>query len=491
VPDPPPPPTTEIGPETSVPDSASPGSSIPSSSEPATSPAGELRWEQFTEGIEFASLQVPVDYEDPDGDQFDLFMIRRLADDQENRIGTLLINPGGPGAAGSEYALAADQVFGEELLERFDIIGWDPRGTGLSQPPIDCIDDYDRYFASSDVTPDDEGERQAIIDLAEELADECVAANGDTLQHVGTNNSARDIDAIRRALGEDTISYFGFSYGSELGGTWATMFPETVRAAVLDGAADPAANLDEHALQQAQGFEAALTTFLDQCSADTTCEFHNGGEAEAAYDQLMADLDADPIPSEPDRPDVNLQVAQQAVIQSMYLDSQWPDLAAALEAAESGDGAGLLALYDKYYRRATDGSWSNLLEAYQTISCADKVERPSIAESDALAASAHEVAPRTSARTVGEYMCTFVPPSLEPRSEITGAGAGPIVVVGTTGDPATPLASTRAMDAALEDGRLVVVTANQHTGYDVNDCINDVVHRYLVDLEAPTDDTAC
>jgi pimeloyl-ACP methyl ester carboxylesterase len=480
-----------VPPGSTVPSTA-PDASGPDATDPdAPAPTGELDWEEFADGLEFATLSVPVDYDDPDGDQFDLFMVRRLADDQENKIGSLLINPGGPGVAGSDYAFGADQLFGEELLQRFDIIGWDPRGTGLSQSPIDCIDDYDRYYASSDITPDDEAERQYNVDLAEEFAEECVAANDDILQHVGTNDSARDIDAIRRALGEDQISYFGFSYGSELGGTWATMFPETVRAAVLDGASDPNAGQEEHSLQQAKGFDTALATFLAQCSDDTTCEFHNDGDAEGAFDRLMAELDENPIPSDPDRPDVNLQVARQGVAEAMYLDDLWPDLAAGLADAQAGDGSGLLALHDRYYRRTEDGSWTNLHEAYQAISCADDVERPSVAESDAFAAELNAVAPRLQPQTNGDYMCTFFPPSLEPRGVITGVGAGPIVVIGTTGDAATPLDSTRAMDAALEDGRLVIVTANQHTGYDVNDCVNEVVHRYLVDLQAPADETQC
>ena len=205
---------------------------------------------------------MPVDYDDPDGPTFELFVARRLADDQENKIGTLLVNPGGPGFGGSDFAIYADQVYGEPLLERFDIVGWDPRGTGQSEPAIDCIDDYDRYFAGTDITPDDDAERQQIVDLAEEFAHECVTNNTDYIEHIGTNNSARDMDAIRQALGEDEISYFGFSYGSELGATWATLFPETVRAAVLDGASDPNADGIEGSLQQVAGFEATLTTYL-------------------------------------------------------------------------------------------------------------------------------------------------------------------------------------------------------------------------------------
>ena len=250
-----------------TPSTGAPVTDPPSTDSPTTGPqpsndSSSLEWEELDEGVETATLEVPVDYEDPDGPTFDLFLARRLADDQDNKIGSLLVNPGGPGFGGADFALFAEQIYGQPLLDRFDIIGWDPRGTGLSDPPIDCIDDYDRYFASTDITPDDDTERQEIIDLAEEFTAACEEANGDILPFIGTNNSARDMDSIRRALGEEQISYLGFSYGSELGAVWATLFPETVRAAVLDGAADPNADPLESSIQQSQGFEGTLTTYL-------------------------------------------------------------------------------------------------------------------------------------------------------------------------------------------------------------------------------------
>ena len=170
---------------------------------------------------------------------FELNVARHLARSRSERIGSLLVNPGGPGFGGTDFALHADQIYGQALLDHFDIVGWDPRGTGASEPAIDCIDDYDHFFATGDITPDDAAERQQLVDLAKEFATDCVDKNAAYIQYVGTNNSARDMDAIRAALGEEKISYFGFSYGSELGATWATLFPTTVRAAVLDGAVDP------------------------------------------------------------------------------------------------------------------------------------------------------------------------------------------------------------------------------------------------------------
>ncbi len=181
----------------------------------------------------------------------------------------MLANRGGPGAEGASLALNATGYFDSEITDNFDVIGWDPRGTGQSEGAVDCIDDteYDRFFANLDVTPDDAAERSAIVDTAEEFAQRCID-RVEHLQDVGTNNSARDMDAIRQALGVEQISYFGFSYGSELGGVWTTLFPSTVRAAVFDGASDPNADALERTLQQGAGFEAALDTFLAQCSAE-------------------------------------------------------------------------------------------------------------------------------------------------------------------------------------------------------------------------------
>lgn len=432
-------------------------------------------------GVEVGTFTVPIDYSDPSKGMFDLNVARHLANDKSQRIGSLLVNPGGPGAAGVDLAIYADLNYDKSLLDHFDIVAWDPRGTGASTPAIDCTDDYDHFYAAGDITPDDAAERQQLVDLAKEFATDCIDKNGSFYQYVGTNNSARDMDAIRGALGESKISYFGYSYGSELGAVWATLFPSTVRAAVLDGAVDPTVSAEEQNIEQSKGFEASLDTFLSQCSADTTCAFNNGGHADTAYDQLMTSLDATPIPGKPGRPDVSLAVAVTGVAEAMYDDSTWPELADALAAAQKGDGAGLMKLYDEYNFIKADGTYENVIEAFQVISCMDTTERPSVAQSDAEVPAEQAAAPRINKRSVGDYFCTFFPPPRDPEMTITGAGAGPIVVVGTTGDPATPLAGAQKMADSLEGGRLVTVVGNQHTGYGVNECSTRTVDDYLVD----------
>jgi pimeloyl-ACP methyl ester carboxylesterase len=449
-----------------------------------------IEWTSLSDRVDEGRITVPVDYDDPQGATIDLYVARHKASNAS--VGPMLSNRGGPGAEGASLALNASGYFESDIVDNFDIIGWDPRGTGQSEGVVDCVDDdeYDRFFSTLDITPDDDGERQAIVDLAEEFAQRCID-RVEHLQSVGTNNSARDMDAIRQALGAEQVSYFGFSYGSELGGVWATLFPSTVRAAVFDGALDPAASPLEVSLQQGAGFEAALATFLAECSADADCAFHNGGDAEGAYDALMAALDASPVASVDGRPPVDRGVAAIATAQAMYADTYWPAFERALEDAAAGDGAGLLQLHDAYYGRAADGTYGNLIESFQAINCADDAERLTVEESDAEAAEILAAAPRIFPYTTGSYSCTFFPEAIDPRIEITGAGAGPIVVIGTTGDPATPLASSRAMADALEDGRLVVVDANQHTGYRGEPCVQGIVHTYLLTLVAPDDGTNC
>ncbi|MDP4650070.1 MAG: alpha/beta hydrolase, partial [Ilumatobacteraceae bacterium] len=256
-------------PSTDFPDTSSGGSNTTFSTSDFATPT--ISWDSCGSSLECGYIDVPVNYDDVNSDTTALYVVKHAATDADARIGSLLVNPGGPGFGGSYLAEAAANIYSPAILSSFDIIGWDPRGTGNSIPAIDCTDDYDRFFASSDITPDTAQERADIVASSEEFTQTCFDNNGDLLPYIGTNNVARDMDMIRRALGEDKISYFGFSYGSELGATWTTMFPETVRAAVLDGASDPNADDLVGTLQQNKGFEESIATFLASCSADSSC----------------------------------------------------------------------------------------------------------------------------------------------------------------------------------------------------------------------------
>lgn len=473
--------------------SGSVGSTTSSSQSPTTTDVPRLEWSPCAPGTKSplcATLKVPFDYENPSLGSFSLKVVKRPAGDPGGRIGSLLVNPGGPGYGGSYLAESAESFFSGDLLARFDIVGWDPRGTGESTPAVDCIDEYDPYFAL-DPTPETPVQKQALIDASAEFNRGCSERSGAILAHISTNNTARDMDTLRRALGEDTISYFGFSYGSELGATWTTMFPDTVRAAVLDGSVDPSADYMEEGVLQAKGFENELTKFLALCSDTPSCPFHSAGNAERAFDDLMESLDSSPLKVSANRAPVNQAVALNAVAQAMYSSSMWGSLEQALADARRGDGAGLLDLNDQYYERAADGTYGNELEAFLAISCIDSVIPDSVEEADKSIPRVREVAPRLWPVFTSQYSCHMWPAPADPRIDITGAGAGPIVVVGTTGDAATPLAGTRAMAGTLQDGRLIVVSANQHTGYGANACVVGAVDDYLITGEVDFSEKSC
>lgn len=473
------------------------GSSAPDTTAGSTTTAaptpGEpvIAWRECEDdaALDCGTIFVPYDHDDPDRGLFTLQLVRRPANDPAGRIGPMLVNPGGPGFGGTYLAREATSYFGQDVLDRFDIVGWDPRGTGRSSPAVDCIDDYDAHF-SVDISPDDASERIALREANRSFAESCGVRSAEILPWVSTNASARDIDWIRRALGVERITYFGFSYGSELGATWATMFPGTVRAAVLDGATDPTLGAAQAALGQARGFEAQLTAFLQDC-ATRGCTFATGGDPFAAYDRIISRLDSRPLSTTTGRPALNQSRAYFGVATALYSASRWRDLADALDEARRGSGAALLALHDTYFQRRPDGSWGNELDAFTAIGCLDTdfARDPDAYES--LEPQLRSAAPRMWPLFAHATQCAYWTADPDPRIAITGAGAGTIVVIATTGDAATPLAGTRAMAAALEDGRLVIVEADRHTGYGVNDCVVSTVDEYVLTAGAAFTEKRC
>jgi pimeloyl-ACP methyl ester carboxylesterase len=440
--------------------------------------------------VECGNIEVPFDYADPEQGSFVLYVKKHNAASPADRIGSMMVNPGGPGFGGSSLADDARYYFSQDLIDRFDIVAWDPRGTGESTPAVNCVDTFDEYFGL-DSPPETPDEKQALIDASQAFNDKCAENSGTILPYISTQASAQDINSLRLALGEEKVSYFGFSYGSELGTTWATMFPETVRAIVVDGAVDPNASSTEEGMNQAKGFEGQLATFLKQCSEKTTCAFHNGGKAEAAFDKLVLDIDTTPLEVSKDRTPVTQGVLFTAVAQAMYSDYYWPQLSEALSEAQNGDGKGILQLYDDYYQRKDDGTYGNELEAFLAISCLDDPGATSTEEVDSHIEDFIAAAPRLGGNFAYGYSCALWPVKQAAKVNITGKGAGPIVVVGTTGDPATPLDSTRKMALSLEQGILIVVDANQHTGYGANNCVVKAVDDYLINLSVPKNETTC
>lgn len=456
-------------------------------------PESTLRWTSIDGGLEEAVLAVPLDHDDPNGRSIDLKILRRPADDPSARIGSMIVNPGGPGFGAAVMVTNAKNYFESELLARFDIIGMDPRGTGGSDPAIDCIDDYDDMFSRTDLTPADEAARQTQIDIVRTYAEGCTTRTGDVLSHMTTAATARDIDALRSALGESTITYFGMSYGCKLGATWATLFPDTVRAAVLDGCEDPKADIAETNRQQAAGFQASVEAFLAKCaSAPDQCPIARDGDPTDALRRLWDIASTEGIASLPGRPRVNETVLSTAMIVSMYSEDTWPTFAEAIAKGLEGDGSVLTLLADAYYQRREDGTWGNELEAFSVISCMDNTTALSAEQQRDLNRELSRIAPLVYPEGIFTVQpCEYLPTRSEDPVTITGAGAPTLLVLGNTGDPATPFASTQRMAASLASAVLLTVESNNHGGYRTNKCVNDVVHAYLTDLAAPAPGKKC
>jgi pimeloyl-ACP methyl ester carboxylesterase len=420
--------------------------------------------------IECTTITVPFDYSSPELGTFQIPLTRLRALDDDLRQGVLLVNPGGPGAPGTSLAQNAAYYFSKDLMTHFDIVGWDPRGTGASTPTFDCGDSYSDFFAN-----------ERTVASTQKFVDVCAAKNPKIITYMSTAASARDMNTIRLALGEEKISYFGFSYGSTLGATWATLFPDTVQGAVFDAAAAPNTTSAERRLVQAAGFEKQLSAFLAQCSQKASCVFHNNGKAEQAFDELLKT-----------EATVNATVVLTATASSLYDDSAWEDLAKALQSAQDGDGKLLLDLYNSYYYQDAGYEASrNVSEASIATICADETKRLSIEEVASQLPTFTKVAPRFGEFFGRDYTCSLWPTSESVLQQLQISSPAPIMVIGSTNDPVTPLASSQNMSAALENSRFISVNSSRHTSYLKNDCATQFVDAFLIQGTLPSSNSQC
>ncbi len=451
---------------------------------------GELEWRDC-DGGECAELAVPLDYAEPDGETIDVALIRVPATDRDARIGSLLINPGGPGASGVDFVRQSGFFFPDSIRERFDIVGFDPRGTGETIP-VQCERSLDEILGY-DYSPDSPEERTSLEAGVAEFTAQCEERNGEVLAHVASQNTVRDMDRIREAVGDEKLTYLGFSYGTYLGALYADFFPDKVRALALDGAVDPALDARGTNLEQAAGFERSLNAFLDDCAANPSCAFYRGGNSHAAYDALAAEIDAEPLEADGGR---RLGPGEfvLGVVQPLYGgELLWPELSEALDAADDGDPDPLLALADEYSGRNDDGSYTSLLEPFWSIGCTDI---PSIGSPDqypSLEEQFRAAAPRFGTTFLYQAMvCSVWPvPAAPDPNPLDAPGTPPILVIGTQGDPATPFQWAESLADVLDSGVLVTAAGEQHTAYLSNSCATDVIDRYLVDLEVPPPGTRC
>lgn len=461
----------------------------PPADDGASGTAGSLEWEPCGGSVECASLDVPVDHGDPEGATLSLALLRRPAEDPDRRIGSLLVNPGGPG--GSAVDLAAALVLPDSVMERFDLVGFDPRGVGGSQP-LDCTAHLQDLY-DVDPTLEDDADRDALLEISRTYVDACAERYGDLLPHLGTVDVARDMDLVRRALGEDQISYLGYSYGTSIGQQYARLFPGRVRAMVLDGVVDLTNTGLEGALGQAAGFTEALDAFAAACD-DRGCGLDR--PAADVVDDVLAASEEAPIPAPGADRDATPGVVNLGITQALYSEYLWPDLAAALESALDGDATGLVDLADQYLQREIDGDYTpGTFEIYFAVSCLDS-EWPDDPDDLLTAAeAAGERYPRFGEALVNDYVrCPLWPVDPAPLEPVPTDldGLAPVVVVSTTGDPATPYQA--GVDAAERIPGAVLVT-NEGEGHTIvgqgEECIDDAVAAYLVDLDVPDDGLTC
>lgn len=439
------------------------------------------------------SLEVPLDYREPDADTIDLFAIRVQIGGQQDRIGSLLVNPGGPGGSGANAAIGLALTLPTEVLERFDLVGFDPRGVGFSSP-VECIpDDYkdDVLAAEPYVLDDDDFDDQ--VDSAETVAQMCYEEYGDELGLFNTVNTARDMDQLRESLGDDELSYLGYSYGTTLGSTYAELFPDNVRALVLDAAVNPTLTEVESYEAQIRGFESAFDAFAADC-VERDCPA--GDDPRATVLELLETAREEPIPNsdEDDERDGEVGFVLTAVISALYDQEQWIELGTALGDAVDGDAQGVIALADQYNSRADDGSYSNLLDANLTINCADTAQSEAFTEAEVegyVEEWGQEYTLFGGPLAGGMLTCSAWEAPRFPLPERVAEGAPPIMVIGTRNDPATPYDGAVAMADQLESGFLVTWEGEGHTAYPKTDCITDVVNAYLIDLTVPDGETTC
>jgi pimeloyl-ACP methyl ester carboxylesterase len=450
-------------------------------------------WERCGTNQQCATITVPLDYSKPTGQTIELRARKVLARDRTGKIGTLFINPGGPGVSGQSFAAAAGFVLGAQLLRKFDVIGWDPRGVAQSTP-IRCLDtaQLDKVIAT-DGSPDNDTEINELNDQAKTLADGCEQRSGELLPHVSTKDAARDIDVLRGIVGDSQLNYLGMSYGTYLGATYAELFPKSVGRLVLDGAVDPSQTAKAAYIAQAKGFDTALDAFAADC-AQRSCRLGSTkAEVLAQVDKLINDSDANPLPGDGKR-EVTQALVVLGVIYPLYLKDFWPRLEDAVLDGLAGNGARLLALADEFTGRGPSGYKNNQNEAIVAVNCLDRPDLTSVGQAKAEEPEFKAASPRFGPYLLwGSLACANWP--VKPQNKphvIKAAGAKPIIVVGTTRDPATPYEAAVSLAHQLESGVLVTRDGDGHTGYhEGNACVDGAVETFLLQGIAPTSDIKC
>lgn len=451
------------------------------------------------DGLQCTHLTVPIDYAKPDGDTIKLGVLRSPAKKSSERIGSLIINPGGPGAAGLSTAASLVDA-NDTLADRFDFVGFDPRGVGSSEPSVECLTDKEMDEeraddAELDVSP---AGVQKQEDEAKDFGQECAENTeyGDEmLANIGTRDVAKDLDILRSTLGDDKINYLGYSYGTRIGSTYAETFPQNVRALVLDGALDPSQSPIDEVVAQGAGFQKAFNDFVAWCVKQNDCAL--GKDTNGALQQfqdLVRPLGQNPVQVSDGRR-LSYEDATTGVVQALYSEQLWEHLNSGLTELKQNKGDTLMQLADLYLERDSDGKYSTTQDVFTAVRCVDdpRVTDPNVAlelsrQYKAAAPFLDDGNPPAAVLDACAYWP--VPNTSEPHVPSV-PGLPKVLVISTTGDPATPYEAGVALAQGL-GGALLTYEATQHTVFlQGNNCVDDAGAAYLTDLTLPAEGTRC
>jgi pimeloyl-ACP methyl ester carboxylesterase len=431
-------------------------------------------------------VKVPIDYANPRGETLQLAV--KVVPALGSGARSLFLNPGGPGASGLRYADYLAGKISPEVREHYDLVNVDPRGVGDSTP-VDCVSESAfAEFAASDPDPDTPAEIKTFREEHRQLGDACKRRSGDVAAHVSTEEVARDFDVLRALLGQQKLDWFGFSYGTAIGATYATLFPHRVGRMVLDGPVDPSEGVIDAGLSQAVGFQRALRAYVDDCTGRWRCPLgRNESKAMRRIADLLESLDRHPLRT--DDPDRKLTqgLAFYGIAKPLYSKATWISLSNAFDAALQGDGSVLARLADAYFQEANG-------EAFLVVSCLDARDQPTVADVEAAEPRFVRASPVFGrALAWGSLGCSDWPiEATHPQIDIDGKTSAPILIVATTGDPATPYESAKALAKQLSSSVLLTRVGDGHTAYASGDnCIDDFVDDYLVSGKPPAKGTVC
>ncbi|WP_150238667.1 alpha/beta hydrolase [Nocardiopsis quinghaiensis] len=469
----------------------------------------ELAWDECDSGpsgTECATYEVPLDYEAPGGERIGI-AVKRLPASGGDALGSLLVNPGGPGGSGYDFVDHAPHIVSSAVRKRFDVVGFDPRGVGRSSP-LTCMDaeGIDEFLGGVDSVEGDgdmsevtDAEQRELEEDSRDFVEACQANDPELMLHMGTADVARDMDILRALVGDEQLTYLGASYGTHIGAQYAEQFPDRVRALVLDGAMDPSQGQLDLSVQQAAGFETALRAFVEDCLDLPDCPLGGSGDSvDDGVDALsgfLADTAEEPLSNSMDDREVNRARAELGVLAALYTENWWPRVREGLTAGmEDGDGTVLMQLADDLYNRGEPAAYENSTAALIAVNCSDSPSPRDVQAYADAAAEAGEESPIFGPTLAwGALPCAYWPEeAVAPSAELDGEGADPVMVVGTTRDSATPYAWSEALAEQLDSGFLVTRDGDGHTGYRMGDqCVDETVDAYLIDLAVPEDGMAC